>query len=154
MADRIYRENHSERLLEQKREYYEKNKDKFHAYYESHKEEVRDKNKRYYAENRTYYRQYANQNRDRYRTHCRNRRARIKKAGGMHTASDIQAQYERQKGRCFYCGKKVGDKYHVDHVVPVALGGHNGPENLVIACPDCNYRKNDTHPMEWDGRMF
>jgi len=73
--------------------------------------------------------------------YTRNRRAREKGNGGTHTSSDIQAQYRRQNGRCFYCKTKVRDDYHVDHVVPVAAGGSNGPENLVVACPPCNQTK-------------
>ncbi|MCL5736987.1 MAG: HNH endonuclease [Actinobacteria bacterium] len=83
----------------------------------------------------------------------RNRKARKRNATGSHTAADIQAQYDRQKGRCFYCDKKVGKKYHVDHVIPLAKGGGNGPENLVIACPPCNLSKKDIHPMDFCGRL-
>jgi len=86
----------------------------------------------------------------------RRRRARMRGAEGTHTAADIQAQYTRQKGRCFWCGEKVGDTYHVDHVVPLSRGGSNGPENLVIACPACNLRKHDKLPHEWpeSGRLL
>jgi len=84
----------------------------------------------------------------------RTRRARKRGNGGRHTAADIRAQYQRQKGRCYYCGRKVDDNYHVDHVVPLALGGSNGPENLVIACAHCNDSKGARHPMEFAGVMF
>jgi 5-methylcytosine-specific restriction endonuclease McrA len=84
----------------------------------------------------------------------RNRRARKSGNGGTHTTEDIQAQYDRQKGKCFYCGKKVGKKYHVDHVVPLAKGGSNGPENLVVSCPWCNQSKKDKHPMDFCGRLL
>lgn len=74
--------------------------------------------------------------------------------GGTHTAKDVAAQYERQQGKCFYCDQEVGDRYHVDHVVPLLLGGSNGPENLVIACPECNIRKSAKHPMDFCGRLL
>jgi 5-methylcytosine-specific restriction endonuclease McrA len=80
--------------------------------------------------------------------HVRNREARVRANGGTHTAKDIQIQYDLQEGECFYCGKTLGDRYHVDHVMPVSLGGSNGPENLVIACPRCNIRKGAKHPDE------
>jgi 5-methylcytosine-specific restriction endonuclease McrA len=82
-------------------------------------------------------------------------RYRARRAGstGTHTAEDVQAQYARQHGRCFWCHEKVTD-YHVDHVVPLILGGSNGPENLVIACPHCNISKRDKHPMDFAGRML
>jgi len=84
----------------------------------------------------------------------RNRRARECGNGGTHTAADVRAQYERQKGRCYWCGQKLGRNYHVDHVIPIALGGSNGPENLVIACAKCNASKGAKHPMEFAGVMF
>ena len=86
--------------------------------------------------------------------HRRNRRARKCAAAGTHTAADIAAQRTRQRGKCFWCGKKVGRHYHVDHVVPLALGGSNGPENLVIACANCNLSKHAKHPMDWAGMLL
>jgi 5-methylcytosine-specific restriction endonuclease McrA len=84
----------------------------------------------------------------------KNWKIRAIEADGTHTVTDIQAQYERQNGKCFYCGKKVGSTYHVDHVIPLARGGSNGPENLVIACPKCNLKKSAQHPMDFAGIMF
>ena len=81
-------------------------------------------------------------------------RARKRGNGGSHTADDVQAQYDRQKGRCFYCAAPVGGTYHVDHVVPLCKGGSNGPENLVIACPGCNQAKHAKHPMDFCGMML
>jgi 5-methylcytosine-specific restriction endonuclease McrA len=81
-------------------------------------------------------------------------------ASGTHTAEDIAAQYERQRGKCYWrhanqdCWVTLEDGYHVDHVTPLILGGGNGPENLVIACPRCNHRKNAKHPMDFAGQMF
>jgi 5-methylcytosine-specific restriction endonuclease McrA len=81
------------------------------------------------------------------------RRSRVRNAPGSYTIEDVLAQYGRQKGRCFWCHGKV-DKYHVDHVVPLARGGSNGPENIVIACPACNLSKNAKHPMDFAGVML
>lgn len=44
--------------------------------------------------------------------------------------------------------------YHVDHVVPISLGGSDGPENLVLTCPNCNHRKHAKHPMDFAGVLF
>jgi 5-methylcytosine-specific restriction endonuclease McrA len=88
------------------------------------------------------------------KTQRRNYKARRNLAPGVLTAADTQAQYNRQKGKCFYCDAKVGDIYHVDHVVPFALGGLNIPENIVIACPACNLKKGAKHPMDFAGVML
>ena len=48
----------------------------------------------------------------------------------------------RDDHTCQYCGEKAPDvTLHVDHVIPVTLGGGDKPENLVAACKDCNLGK-------------
>lgn len=48
----------------------------------------------------------------------------------------------RDSHTCRYCGAQAPDvKLAVDHVVPVALGGEDVPENLVCACVSCNAGK-------------
>src|SRR3546814_7366163 len=68
------------------------------------------------------------------------RRAQAVSSGGEFTAEDIDAMLAAQKKKCWYCGTKL-TAYHVDHRIPLARGGSNGPENLVIACPACNLSK-------------
>ena len=46
---------------------------------------------------------------------------------------------------CRYCGAKAPDvSLTVDHVLAVALGGGDEPNNLVTACSDCNAGKSST----------
>lgn len=94
--------------------------------------------------------------RKQYALKSRNRRAKERESKGAHTVQDIQKQYDRQKGECYYCGQKVGSTYHVDHIIPISRGGSNGTENLVISCPRCNMSKNDKLPHEWaiGGRLL
>jgi 5-methylcytosine-specific restriction endonuclease McrA len=93
------------------------------------------------------------------RTKVANRRAHKKNAQVNHTAEDIQLQYKRQKGKCYYCKHKLGKSrrnYHVDHIFPLSKGGSNGPDNLVITCPTCNLSKHDKLLHEWPkgGRLL
>lgn len=99
---------------------------------------------------------WARANPEKVRARGQRRRARKHNAEGTHTAADIQAQYKAQKGKCYYCSVKVSDTYHVDHIVPLSRGGSDDPENIVIACPICNLRKNDKLPSEWPegGRLL
>lgn len=49
---------------------------------------------------------------------------------------------KRDGFRCRYCGANAASTLlHVDHVVPIAEGGTDDPENLVAACADCNLGK-------------
>lgn len=52
---------------------------------------------------------------------------------------------------CYYCGipAAMGIKQlHIDHVIPVDLGGTNDPWNLVAACWDCNAGKTNGAPTD------
>ena len=55
---------------------------------------------------------------------------------------------KRDGFRCCHCGRgsKDGVKLHIDHKIPVVLGGTNDPSNLQTLCQDCNLGKSDTHP--------
>lgn len=75
--------------------------------------------------------------------------AREKSAPGSYTAADIAALLKMQRSRCAGCGRHIGRRYHVDHIVPLALGGSNYPENLQLLCPSCNTAKGAKHPARW-----
>jgi len=49
---------------------------------------------------------------------------------------------KRDRFTCAYCGRTPPEVLlHVDHIVPVADGGPDDPENLTTACRDCNLGK-------------
>lgn len=81
--------------------------------------------------------------------HRNKRRAAARGAEGTHTPQDITDLYTAQKGRCAYCKAKVGKKYHVDHIQPLAKGGRNDKGNLQICCPICNLRKHAKDPIDF-----
>jgi 5-methylcytosine-specific restriction endonuclease McrA len=68
-------------------------------------------------------------------------------APGSFTAADIEAIRVAQGNRCYICHKKL-TKYHIDHFIPLALGGTHDPGNLRLACPKCNMSKHDKHPHD------
>lgn len=49
--------------------------------------------------------------------------------------------YEKTKGMCWYCGTKLGDRWHVDHQHPFLKGGTDDLSNLVPSCRKCNLNK-------------
>jgi 5-methylcytosine-specific restriction endonuclease McrA len=86
------------------------------------------------------------------------RRARILGNGGRYTPADIEAirlaqTDKRGRVRCWYCGTPM-QKWHIDHKTPLARGGSNGPENLCLACVDCNLKKHAKTPDEFAGRLI
>ncbi len=160
-----YRQSHKEQRSACGKEYYQSHKEqvleRHKEYYQSHKEQILERTGAYQRTSQVRSRRYSHVYYQRHKDQCANytlmycrthpewvrannyrRRALKRNNGGSHTVQDIRKQYANQKGKCYYCKKKVGTAYHVDHVIPLSRGGSNGPENLVVACPTCNLRKN------------
>lgn len=87
-----------------------------------------------------------------------NRRARKKLAGGSHSAADIEAIASAQRHRCAWCRIGLAKvQRHVDHIVPLVLGGSNDRRNLQLLCRACNLTKGAKHPIEFaqlEGRLL
>lgn len=49
-----------------------------------------------------------------------------------YTTNDVKRLMRSQKGLCMYCGTDVRTRYHVDHIMPLALGGSNGRHNIQV----------------------
>ena len=52
--------------------------------------------------------------------------------------------WNHQDGKCAYCLTPLLGEAHVDHVIPISLGGSLGMGNLVVSCVQCNIRKGDS----------
>lgn len=53
-------------------------------------------------------------------------------------------------GLCHYCGARFASgELTLDHVVPLVRGGKSNRGNCVPACKECNTRKRDLLPTEW-----
>ena len=56
------------------------------------------------------------------------------------------AVFERDRGRCTYCGLAQlghGATFHIDHVVPHSKEGPTSLDNLALQCPSCSLHKSD-----------
>lgn len=60
----------------------------------------------------------------------------------------------RDQGICQSCGADISGlkspfhQIHIDHIVPLALGGNNDPTNFQLLCLDCNLSKGATFKSE------
>lgn len=84
----------------------------------------------------------------------RQRKAMIRNAEGNHTAYDVALILEEQNFTCPYCNVDLANGYHVDHYIPLALGGSNWPDNLQCLCPTCNTSKGKKDPYEWHKSLW
>jgi len=81
-----------------------------------------------------------------------------------HSDEELNDVYDLTDGECFYCGKRLsfanyGDvgghgAWEVDHFIPISRGGAHQPHNWVPACIDCNTRKADLMPWDFDPDRF
>jgi 5-methylcytosine-specific restriction endonuclease McrA len=119
----------------------------------------------YYSENiekiMAYYFKYMANNKEKLSAAWRNRRVKRGGAEGTHTSEDVRRIFNLQQGICANCKIKLvksgKQKYHVDHIIPLARGGTNWPSNLQCLCPFCNLSKSAKDPIDWanqNGRLI
>lgn len=54
-----------------------------------------------------------------------------------------------QKTKCAICKVSIVNGYHVDHILPIKLGGKHEPHNLQLLCQNCNLTKSAKHPVDF-----
>lgn len=137
------------------------------AYYASHKDEIKGRTAKWYRDNhqsalaymekrrsekpeivKAAIRKWWKDNPEHGAAIRRGYKARKRNASGKHTGADIKQLFADQCGLCAAC-KTALSKYHVDHVMPLILGGSNDKSNLQLLCPTCNMSKGGKHPSEW-----
>jgi len=94
--------------------------------------------------------EWAKENRDKTRAGNRRYVSRKRSSGGRYTEEQLQARIDFYGRRCYLCGcdwdALPREQKHIDHVIPVSLGGTNWPANLRPACRSCNQRKSARMP--------
>ena len=59
------------------------------------------------------------------------------------------------RNKCAYCTNKVGEDYHIDHIIPHSSGGACDLKNLCLSCADCNLRKSNKRlPLFYEGLLL
>lgn len=78
-----------------------------------------------------------------------NRRARKRANGGRLSPGIVEKLLNLQRGKCACCHVSIADGNHLDHRIPVALGGPNEDWNMQLLCAPCNLSKGAKHPIEF-----
>lgn len=56
---------------------------------------------------------------------------------------------------CYWCGCDLAETVsHIEHLMPIHLGGPAEPHNEVPACQACNLAKSKKHPLVWLAEQF
>lgn len=111
-------------------------------WYDKNREEILERAKAWRAENKAKVKEWSH------------RRRAVTEAPGGFTAKDIGLIWGEQDGLCTYCFEELDDTCEADHFIPIAQGGGNEPENIVLACMPCNRSKGAKMPWEWRPDMF
>lgn len=83
------------------------------------------------------------------RNYWRTRRARKLGNGGNLSAGLADKLFKLQRGMCPCCGEPLGDDYHLDHIMPLSLGGANRDDNIQLLRAKCNNYKRAKHPVDF-----
>lgn len=72
-----------------------------------------------------------------------------------HKARDLRkSQWWKRKcstGVCYYCNRPTfPGELTMDHIVPISRGGKSVKGNVVPSCKECNNKKKELLPMEWE----
>lgn len=74
--------------------------------------------------------------------------ARRRGGGGRPSRGIVRRLFDLQRGKCACCGSLL-TSFHVDHIMPLALGGSNDDKNLQLLLPSCNLKKSAKHPIDY-----
>lgn len=141
----VYRATYPERVAARRA----RNQPHQKAHYAAHREEWAAR----YAANREKRKAscaaYYAANPETFRALKHNRRARKLAVGGK-LSKDIEIKlFALQRGKCACCKRPLGDDYHLDHIMPLALGGTNTDDNIQLLRQRCNNQKHAKHPIDF-----
>lgn len=161
-----YRSANQEALRLKNKLYVLANKDKKQlsdaAYYAENAQRIRERDSKEIIakRNATYYKnntlkvqqannEWSKNNRWSARIRKQNRRVRIKGSGGVLSKGLVGKLFDLQQGKCACCKVGLGKTFHLDHIMPLALGGENIDSNMQLLRQRCNTEKKAKHPVEF-----
>ena len=141
-AGKSWRVENKEKMDASRKRWYDKNRDKKRQsdlnWYAENKDKASAKNAKWRKENK-----------DKVRAGWQNRKAKKLAYGGKLTPGLSAKLFALQRGKCACCGEPLGENYHMDHVMPLALGGPNTDDNMQLLRKICNLQKHTKHPIDF-----
>jgi 5-methylcytosine-specific restriction endonuclease McrA len=140
LAAKVWAEKNREKSREIKARWVKENPEKMaqclRNWYERNRDRVSAGRKKWRAANNSHS-----------RTFCINRRRKM--AGGKLSKDIVGILMEKQKGKCACCFKPLNGDFHLDHRMPIALGGENIDSNMQLLHSVCNLKKSAKHPVDY-----
>lgn len=138
-----YRKDNNKIISQKKREKYLANS-----------EEVKAKRREWYYANidqaRESIRRHRIANPKMYAVYAHNKRIRKKQGEGKLSNGIIDILMQEQGCKCPYCLVDLRiSGHHIDHYVPLAMGGPNQDGNVQLTCPTCNAKKGAKNPLDF-----
>lgn len=158
-AVRKWAEANAQALADRQRKYYEANRKQIseskRRHREDNREQIAERNSKWQKANPDKVaernRKWKQSNPEKVKVVTHNRRAKAKGNGGKLSASIVQKLLTKQNNKCVCCGASLDNGYHLDHIMPLALGGMNDDSNVQLLTPKCNMSKGSKHPDVWAG---
>ena len=129
----------------------DKNKNAGAEYYAKNSTKIKQKVKEWYLENiqkaSAYKKAYHKANPESRPNGKAKRRER--ESTGKLSKGLVGKLLKLQKGLCPCCRQPLGDDYHLDHIIPLALGGKNEDRNIQLLRGSCNMQKHAKHPIDF-----
>lgn len=132
---------------------YKQDKEYYKEYYRRNKERILERIKKYQIDNKEILKAKKKiyKRTDSAKISIKNTRMKrktIKKQGDV-TSIQLGKLLEDAKS-CYWCNISLkGIIPHIDHYIPIALGGEHTLSNLVISCPRCNHTKSSKDPIKF-----
>lgn len=142
------------------------NKEKIQAYRKAYnfenREHIRNQCKSYRAMNADFVKSinanWKKENSDLVKIYNQNRKAKKRMQAGQISKGIVKKLMALQEGKCTNCKADLHEVgHHLDHIMPIDLGGAHADENLQLLCPTCNLRKFNKDPIAWaneNGRLL
>lgn len=120
---------------------------------DANRDSVRAKVRKWSHENEVHHeylrREWRKRNPDASRTITQNRRAKLRNSSGTLSKGLAERLFKLQQGKCPCCGEMLANDYHLDHIIPVHLGGEHVDSNIQLLKSGCNLSKGAQHPVDY-----
>lgn len=146
----LWRKNNKDKKYISCKTWQENNKEKVNKYKKGYKDRNKEK---IYLKNKEYRKtdmgKFVQKN-------YKHKRRAIEKSGDVTTKQLLELQQNAKN--CYWCNTSLKNKVvHIDHYVALSKGGKHTLSNLVVACSECNLKKNAKDPFVFAmglGKLF